>query len=118
MNIFPEILFWMGGSLIFWFTLLFIFKSATQVQSNYTATSFGKNYSQNRVTCKIAAEDNLCSTTETTIELSNEIMPYLKKSYTKSKIKKLEDLILMIIARRIYDFNSKCINNGSSHKIL
>ena len=94
MTIFTELLFWVIGTIIFWTTLLSIFKFA----SSLNKSSFGENQFPNRVTCKIAAEDIMPTSSVNDVK---SVVPYHYNEFHKIYPVKLEKLTYISISRRI-----------------
>ena len=99
MQIFPEIIFWVIGTLVFWFTLLFLFSSAIQSHKNDTLCTNNGKRSSNRVKCELVVDEKPCPSAESTFLPVKTINCHRRKKDVKETPNKVEELIVMIFAR-------------------
>ena len=100
MNIFSEILLWILGTAIFWLCLLLILRVATHGSFNSATIATEPAKAANRLTCEIVSDTNRQSSPKAMEAQPEYVTLQAKKRSIYNKANKVEDLFLMVVARR------------------
>lgn len=100
MNIFSEILLWILGTAIFWLSLLFILRTATHGSFNSATIATAPVKAANRLTYEIVSGANRQSSPKVMEVQPEYVTLQAKKRSIYNEANKVEDLFLMVVARR------------------